>query len=291
MLHILDGSGYMFRAYYALPPLTDKEGNNKNAIYWFLKMLISLLKQKPTYFALTRDHPSQTLREKEFEQYKATRPPIPDDFKAQIGQIKQIPAQIWVPSLEIPWYEADDIIFTLVEKFKKQTPITIISSDKDLKQLITDNVVFWDPMKKQQIDITSFEQKRGFKPPQIVDYLALLWDSSDNIPGVNGIWAKTALSLIQKFSNLDQIYQNLDQISPSTKEKLIQGKQNAYLSKDLITLKSVPQLKELKLDELKLNIDFDEFEKLALDLGFPSLQKQVQNLKKDFQKPQQNSLF
>lgn len=291
MLYLLDWSGYMFRAYYALPQLTNKEWNNQNAIYGFLRMLISLLKDKPTHFAIARDHPSKTLREKKFEQYKATRPTIPDDFKRQISIIKQLPSQIGIKTFEIPGYEADDIIYTLVQKFKNHIPITIISGDKDLKQLLEKGIEFYDPMKKQKETAQDFEQKWGFKPANIVDYLALVGDSSDNIPGVEGIGAKWAQKLIEQFGSLENIYQNLDNLSPSIKQKLKDGKDNAFLSKSLIVLQNVDQLQDINLNDLKLDIDFNKFKHTALELGFPSLISQIDKLKQILNTPSQNSLF
>lgn len=291
MLYLLDWSGYMFRAYYALPQLTDKNGNNQNAVYGFLRMLLALLKDKPDYFVIARDHPSKTFREKEFQQYKATRPAIPDDFKRQISIIKQLPQKIGIKTIEIPGYEADDIIYTLVKSFKRQTPITIISGDKDLKQLLEQDVEFYDPMKKQKETFQDFQQKRGFNPINIVDYLALVWDSSDNIPWVEGIGPKWAKNLVQQYGEIENIYQNLHKLAPSIQKKLKEGKDKAYLSKSLITLQNIEQLQNIDLKDLKLNIDFWKFKQVVSELSFPSLISQIDKLKQIINTPSQNSLF
>lgn len=155
-------------------------------------MILKLFFDSPDYFVLTRDAPHKTLRHEMFGDYKANRPPAPDDLKQQIGKTKELIGQIGIPVLEVPGYEADDLIASVAKQAEKDEHIhtRIFSSDKDLKQLLSSTLVFQDPMKGVETDTTSFVQQYGFAPGLIVDYLALVGDASDNIPGVKGIGKK-----------------------------------------------------------------------------------------------------
>ena len=155
-LYIIDGSGYLFRAYYGLPALTDKDGHAVHAIYWFLRMVFKVLASKPDYFLIAWDAPHKTLRHDAFEDYKGKRPPLPDDFKWQIRQTKELIKELNINSAEIPWYEADDIIATLAHQCKKFSQVSIMTSDKDLKILLDECVVCCDPMKDSLTTKDSF---------------------------------------------------------------------------------------------------------------------------------------
>lgn len=291
---ILDGSGYLFRAYHALPELTNDEGKNVNAIYGFFRMILKLLKDRPEYFLITWDHPHKTLRKESFIDYKANRPEIADEFKWQIWKIKNIVKDIEFPHLEISWYEADDIINTIVKKFKNEKDLSlyIISSDKDLKQLIEKNVFFYEAMKSQTFWIEEFKQDYGFEPSNILDYLSLLWDSSDNIPWVNWIWKKTAKDLIVQYKDLENIYKNLDQLKDSIKIKLENNKETALQSKDLIKLYEVPDLDKNDLKNFSTNFDIDKFEKIITEeYNFKSISKNLNSLKNLYKWWEQLSLF
>jgi len=291
-IYILDGSWYIFRAYYALPEIKDKEWNLANAIYGFFKMIFSLLKDNPDYLIITWDSPAQTLREKDFAEYKINRPSIPDDFKAQIKKIKDISTKIWLNTLEIPGYEADDIIFNLVKKLdNKNNLIYIISSDKDLKQLLKDNVVMLDPMKWKKITHIDFLKEYWFKPAYIVDFLSLTGDNIDNIPWVKWIGKKTAQQLIQQFNTIENIYQNLDKLPEKTKKLLEKDKENTFFSKKLIQLMDIPEF-EIDLNKLNKNIDIQQAKKIFIDqLGFKSFEKILNQFKNQSNQTQQLSLF
>lgn len=186
-VYILDGSGYVFRAFYGLPVLTNDDGQQVHAVYGFFRALFRLLERKPHYFCIAWDSPMQTIRKDTFEAYKANRITQPDEFKRQIRAIKRIVEELQIPFLETPGYEADDIIASLVKPRDPELHYTIVSSDKDLKQLLSTNIVQYDAMKEKTTDVQLFEEEFGFKPEQMIDYLALIGDSSDNVPGVPGI--------------------------------------------------------------------------------------------------------
>jgi len=219
-LFILDGSGYVFRAYYGLPELHDKDGHNVNAIFGFFRMLFRLREQKPDYFVIAWDAPVKTVRKEMDENYKANRTKMPDEFKRQMGMIKELVAQLKIPAEEIPWFEADDIIGTLADSKKLQDShestfgIQIVSSDKDLKQLVREGeVTIYDAMKNLTTTEKNFKEEYGFDPILMIDYLALVGDSADNIPGVRWIGKKWAMKLIQDRWDIDSIYKNIEKIS------------------------------------------------------------------------------
>lgn len=290
---ILDGSWYLFRAYYALPELNDKDWNNVNAIYGFFRMMFKLLQKKPDNFVIAWDSPVKTIRHQQYENYKINRPPLPDNFKRQIWQIKEIVDKLKIPYIQMPWYEADDIIHCIVKNCWAQlTTYTIVSSDKDLKQLLWPNVVFFDAMKNLIITKEDFILENWFDPVHILDYLSLVGDSSDNIPWVNWIWKKTAQDLVSKYGNLDNIYANIESITGAAKEKLITWKDIAYKSKDLITLYQVPGMECVRLEEYKPNFDFDKFKQVLIEqYNFASMDKHIEELKKNYKGGQQASLF
>lgn len=292
--YILDWSWFFFRAYYALPELNDEIWNNINAIYWFFRMLISLLKEKPDYFVIAWDSPTETIRKQIFKEYKANRPKLPDNFKWQIKQIKKITDELNIPNLTIPWYEADDIIYSLVEKFKnnKNLAINILSSDKDLKQFLDSwNITIIDPQRLKKTTKLEFIKEYWFEPKYIVDWLSLVWDSSDNIPWIKWIWKKTATELIKKYKTIENIYQNIDQIPANIKKKLLEWKEDAFKSKELIKLMQIPYIEKIDLSNFKFNLDIDKLKSILVDkLKFKSFEKQLNELKKIYT-TKQISLF
>ncbi|MBP6910811.1 hypothetical protein KBC03_04445 [Patescibacteria group bacterium] len=159
-LYIIDGSGYLFRAYYGLPALTDKDGHAVHAIYGFLRMIFKILASKPDYFLIAWDAPHKTIRHETFAEYKGKRPELPDDFKWQIRQTKELIEELRINNAQIPGYEADDIIATLAHQCKKFSAVSIMSSDKDLKILLDECVVCSDPMKETLTTKDSFIQER-----------------------------------------------------------------------------------------------------------------------------------
>lgn len=279
-LTILDWSGYVFRAYYGMPPLEDQEGRPVQAIFGFFRMLFQLLKQKPDHFMIARDSPKRTIRKEQFAEYKANRKKMPDEFKYQMGSIKQIVQQLGIPAVEIGWYEADDIIGSVTHQAKHDMKVKIVSSDKDLKQLLGANVVVYDGLKQEETNTERFRLDHEYEPHLIVDYLALVWDASDNIKWVQGIGAKGAEKLIKTYGDLDAIYANIDEITGALHTKLTEGKKSAYESKALIQLMDVPDLAWVDIKEYNISYDFEVFHSVLLDeWRFAGLEKSIKELK------------
>ena len=268
--YLIDGSGYIFRAYYALPPLTRKsDGLPTGAVSGFCSMLFKLLedsksnqnKQKPTHFAVIFDSARKTFRNEIYRDYKANRSEAPDDLAPQFEYIRKSVLAFNLPSVELANYEADDLIATYVDQIlKKGANVTIVSSDKDLMQLFKKNVRIYDPMKNRFISDEDVQKKFGVDSSKVIDVQALAGDSSDNVPGVPGIGVKTAAELINKYGNLETLLKSANEIKQNKRrETIIENKDKALISKKLVTLKNdAPvdrsltefQLKEIDKDKL-----------------------------------------
>lgn len=292
---LIDGSNMVFRAYYGLPELNNEEGTNINAVYGFFRMLLRMLQTKPEYLVIARDSPVRTVRAEIFEDYKAQRISMPDNFRRQMNMIKELVAQLHIPAEEIPWFEADDIIFTLVQHAKHHEHslmFKIISSDKDLKQMLSTNVINFDAMKQKITTYESFKQEFGFVPERIVDYLAIVWDVSDNIPGVQGIGEKWAKELITAHQTLENLYANLETIAPRYQQKLRDGKETAFSSRNLIRLIDIPALAHKGVDAFLYPLDGTHWKRILVDgQGYASLEKLCGEFKLHPHVGQQHSLF
>ena len=261
--YLIDGSGYIFRAYYALPPLSRKsDGLPTGAVSGFCSMLFKLLedarsddtKFKPTHFAVIFDSARKNFRNEIYKDYKANRTEAPEDLAPQFSYIRKSVEAFNLPSIELTNYEADDLIATYAKKIiSVGATATIISSDKDLMQLVNDKIRIYDPMKSKIIGTKEVKEKFGVRPDQVIDVQSLAGDSSDNIPGVPGIGIKTAAELINKYNSLDNLLKNLEEIKQKKrKETLINNKDNAILSRKLVTLKiDVPVEKKIDSFQLK----------------------------------------
>jgi DNA polymerase-1 len=250
-LVIIDGYGFIFRAFYSMPPLTTPIGSPIGAIYGFCSMLLRIINEmKFSHIVVALDSGSKTFRNELYPSYKANRSAPPDDLIPQFPIIRQAVETFNIVALEALGYEADDIIATLVRQAKEQHfKVTIVSSDKDLMQLIDENIQMFDGIKNTNIREEEVFAKFGVKPSQVKDVLSLIGDSSDNIPGVHGIGAKGAAELINKFGNLDNLLNNLEQVSkPKHRETLTQNAEIAKLSHQLVSL----------CDTIKLNIKLDD---------------------------------
>jgi len=247
--YLVDGSGYIFRAYYALPPLSRKsDGLPTGAVSGFCSMLFKLLEDsrsddsinKPTHFAVIFDSARKNFRNDIYREYKANRLEAPDDLVPQFEYIRKSVKAFNLPSIELLNYEADDLIATYAKKIiKTGAKVTIISSDKDLMQLVSENVRLYDPMKSKIIGEKEVVEKFGVKPNQVIDVQSLAGDSSDNIPGVPGIGIKTASELINKYKTLDVLLKKADEIPQNKRrETLLANKDKALLSRKLVTLKN-----------------------------------------------------
>ncbi len=290
-LFLLDGSGFLYRAYFWIPELTNDKWQNVNAVFGFVKMILNIMLQQPDYFCIAWDLPKPTIRHQQYKEYKANRPKTPDDFKIQMPMVKELIADLQIPSLWVEWYEADDVLATLAKQNETDgNYTTLFSSDKDLRQLITDKILIQDPMTYLKYDTTAFVQKYWFAPKQMLDYLSLLWDASDNIPWVLGVGEKTATTLIQKYWTLVNIYDNLNEIGWKVAEKLENSREKAFLSYGLITLMDVPDVPNIETFQVKL--DLDNWKNLLLNKwNFQSVEKLISKLDDKYNQPQQVSLF
>jgi DNA polymerase I len=253
--YLIDGSGYIFRAYYALPPLSRKsDGLPTGAVSGFCSMLFKLLEDsraddsihKPTHFAVIFDSARKTFRNDIYSEYKANRTDAPDDLAPQFEYIRKSVAAFNLPSIELLNYEADDLIATYAKKITNAgAKVTVISSDKDLMQLVSDKIRLYDPMKSKVIGEKEVIEKFGVKPSQVIDVQSLAGDSSDNIPGVPGIGVKTAAELINKYKNLDTLLKKASEIPQNKRrETLLENQDKALLSRQLVTLKDDVPVKD-----------------------------------------------
>ena len=263
--YLIDGSGYIFRAYYALPPLTRKsDGLPTGAVSGFCSMLFKLLEdsksdsnsQKPTHFAVIFDSARKNFRNEIYSDYKANRSDAPDDLVPQFEYIRKSVMAFNLPSVDLVNYEADDLIATYAEQIlQKGAKVTIVSSDKDLMQLYRKDVRLYDPMKNKFIESEDIINKFGVDSKKVIDVQSLAGDSSDNVPGVPGIGVKTAAELINKYGTLEKLLDNAHEIKQNKRrETLLDNKDKAIISKKLVTLKKdVPvdrTIEEFKLQEI-----------------------------------------
>lgn len=275
-LYLIDVSAMFFRAFYAVRPLTSPSGLPVNAIYGFLSMLIKLIKEeKPEYLVFCYDRKEPSFRKDLYEDYKAHRTEMPDDLAKQVPYIKQLADLMGIPSYEVPGFEADDIIGSLTKWGRHhKMEVFIVSGDKDFGQLIQEHVWLYDTMKGVRYDAKGVFEKWGVRPDQFIDYLSIVGDTSDNVPGVKGIGEKGAIKLLEQFKTLEDIYENIDKVeSKSVREKLIASKEKALLSKKLVTISTDVQVSEeyesyklqpFKAEELKAwlhELNFKSFEK------------------------------
>ncbi len=257
---LVDGSSYIFRAYHALPPLSRKsDGLQVNAVLGFCNMLWKLLRDmpednRPTHLAIVFDKSEVTFRNKLYPDYKAHRPPAPDDLIPQFSLIRDAVRAFDLPCLEQAGFEADDLIATYARQAcERGANTTIVSSDKDLMQLVNDCVTMYDTMKDRRIGIPEVIEKFGVPPEKVVEVQALAGDSTDNVPGVPGIGIKTAAQLIVEYGDLEQLLFRATEIKqPKRREALIENAEKARISRQLVLLDDKVDL-EVPLDELAVH--------------------------------------
>ena len=284
--YLIDGSGYIFRAYYALPPLSRKsDGMPTGAVNGFCNMLFKLLEdskskenlQKPTHFAVIFDSARKNFRNEIYKDYKANRSDAPDDLIPQFDFIRKSVIAFNLPSVELINYEADDLIATYTEQILKiGAKVTIVSSDKDLMQLFNKNVRIYDPMKNKFLVEEDVIKKFGVKSDKVIDVQSLAGDTSDNVPGVPGIGVKTAAELINKYGNLEKLLSKAHEIKQNKRrETILENKDKALISKKLVTLKKDVPVK-IKLDDFVIkNIDKDKLYEFLREMEFNRLLSSV----------------
>lgn len=277
-LFLVDVSSLFFRAFYAVRPLTSPNGIPVNAIYGYLSMILKLLKEEnPEYIVFCNDTKEPSFRKEIYEDYKAHRTEMPEDLVPQIPYIKKLAEMLGISSVELVGFEADDLIGTLADAAaKKKFDVYIVSGDKDFAQLVNEHVFMFDTMKDATIDAQGVKAKWGVEPRQFIDYLALVGDSSDNVPGVAGVGPKGAQKLIEEFGTLDGIFQNLDKIkSESLRAKLMASKDNAFLSKKIVKIElQVPIETEIE-NYRRRPVDRVAMSNLLSELNFKSFEKSI----------------
>lgn len=274
-IYLIDGTSYIYRAFYALGRLSSPSGMPTNAIYGFVQMLLKVVRDRnPDYLCVVFDPPGPTHRHQLYDQYKAHRQKAPEDLVVQIPYIRQLVECHGIHQLEVSGYEADDVIASIVSRTAGEGHrVVIVSSDKDLHQLIKDPwICQWDPQRDRTFLEATVMERFGVSPRQILDYLSLTGDSSDNIPGVKGIGDKTARVLIQNWDSLDRLYDHLDEITPrGLQDKLRSGKDQAYLSRQLLSLRYDTPI-DFNLSDFLLRIpNTQDLTKLYEELGFRKL--------------------
>ncbi|WP_375322831.1 DNA polymerase I [Aliivibrio logei] len=274
---LVDGSSYLFRAYHAAPNFTNGDGQPTGAVYGVINMLRSLLKQFETdRVAVIFDAKGKTFRNDMYPEYKANRPPMPDDLRCQIEPLHKLIKAMGLPLISISGVEADDVIGTLASQASKAgIPVLISTGDKDMAQLVDENVTLINTMTNVIMGPEGVEEKFGVPPELIIDYLALMGDTSDNIPGVPGIGDKTARALLQGVGGLDALYANLDDIAPlgfrgskGMAKKLEENKEGAYLSYELATIKLDVELEQTPEDLVKQEPNVDELIQMFGQMNF-----------------------
>ena len=279
-LLLIDANSLIHRCFHALPPLTSPSGEPINAIYGLSSILLKILRDhQPEYVAAAFDRPEPTFRDSMYKDYKAQRPPTADTLIPQLIKAREVFQKFGITALEKAGYEADDIVGTLAEKFKKIADISVIifSGDKDNLQLIDGNMVVVELLKTGvsktvTYDERLFLQDYGFSPKQLIDYKALVGDTSDNIPGVNGIGPKGATDLIKEYGSVEKIYEEVGLIPKKVLQaKLEANRANAFLSKKLATIKRDVPL-DITIEQLQYQRgDSEELKKYFASLGFQSL--------------------
>jgi DNA polymerase-1 len=250
-LFLIDGSSYIYRAYFAIRHLSNSKGLATNAVYGFVNMLLKVAReQQPDHLAVVFDARGPTFRKELFPEYKANRAHMPEDLVPQVPIIKEVVRAFNMPAIEKEGFEADDIIATLAKKFAAEgLEVTVVTGDKDLMQIVSGRIRLLDTMKDKVSGLEEVAERFGGPPEKVIEVQALAGDSSDNIPGVPGIGEKTAVKLIQEFGSVENLLANLDQVKGKVQEKLREFGELARLSKKLVTL----------VDDMELDLDYDNF--------------------------------
>jgi len=283
-LLLIDTHALVHRFFHALPPFTGPKGEPTNALYGMSGVLIKIIKdQKPDYIAAATDRPEKTFREEQFKEYKIQRPPAANELVAQLIRMPELFENFGVKVFSVAGYEADDIIGTLVEKFREEPDlkIVVLSGDLDILQLVQDDKVVAQMFKTGITETVIYNEeavvaKYGLKPSQLPDYKGFIGDNSDNIPGVKGIGPKTIVPLLQEFITAEEVYNSLGIIPEKTFKKLEGHKEEAFFSKKLATIQRDVPLALASLEELKTQpLNVEKLADFFKSLGFESLVKRL----------------
>ncbi len=272
-LFLIDGSSYVYRAYHAIRSLSTRSGFPTNAIYGFSTMVLKVLRDhQPTYAAMVMDAPGPTFRHEAYPEYKANRPPMPEDLVVQMPRIDEVTTAFNLPTLRLQGMEADDIIATLARKYAgKVDKVVIVSSDKDLMQLVGPGVVMLDTMKDKWIGVDEVVEKFGVEPSKVADVLALMGDASDNVPGMPGVGPKTAGKLIAKFGSVEELIARSDEVDGKLSARLPEEADAIRQSLSLVILKEDVEVGH-ELEELKVSgVDTQAVRQLFEELEFSRL--------------------
>lgn len=279
---LVDGSGYIFRAYHALPPLTRKDGTPVGAVYGFCNMLLKLLEDaddgnKPTHLAVIFDAARETFRNEIYPEYKAHRPPAPDDLIPQFALIREAVEAFNLPAIELKGFEADDVIATYARHAQEAgATVSIVSSDKDLMQLVNDDVTMYDTMKNRVIDASAVVEKFGVGPEKVIEVQALAGDSADNVPGVPGIGVKTAAELINTYGDLETLLERAEEIKqPKRRERLIENAELARISAQLVTLRDDAPVPNELADLAVRDVEPEKLLAFVEEQGFRALRSRL----------------
>ncbi len=277
-IYIIDVSSMFFRAFYAVRPLSSNQGVPVNAVYGFISMVVKLFKDKnPDHIVFCYDRKEPSFRKDLYTQYKANRTDMPEELQVQMPYLKKVASLFGIMDLEVPGYEADDLIGTIAKMAEKENyDVYIVSGDKDFCQLISPHVFLYDTMKDVIFDAALVKEKHGVAPENFIDYLAITGDTSDNIPGVSGIGPKGAQKLIEQFGTVEQIYEKINQVtSDGIRKKLLDSKENAMLSKKLVTIVCDVELKKTMDDFHLMPMKKVELRAFLQDLNFKSFEKSL----------------
>ena len=276
-LFLIDGSSYFYRAFFAVRGLVNSKGMPTNAAYGFTNMLFKILKAKdPEAIAVVFDAPGKTFRDDLYKDYKATRDAMPEDLARQLPAVKSIPPAMNIETLEVPGVEADDVIGTLARRgLAEGFDVILVTGDKDFQQLVTKKagepqpgITIYDDMKERIIGIDEVVEKFGVPPERVVDVLALIGDTSDNIPGVRGIGPKFAADLVKEFGAVENLLAHIPDVKPRFRGPLELGREDAILSKNLATIRCDL---DLPFDPAKFHVrppDRDRLAKIFTELEF-----------------------
>ena len=293
-LYLIDGSAYIYRAFFALPPLNNSKGLQTNAIYGFTTTLMKIIREhQPHGLAVAFDEKGPTLRHEEYKAYKAQRPPMPEGMSVQIPYIHRVVEALNIPALRLAGYEADDLIGTLARQAERAGyDVVIVTSDKDMFQLLTAHIRIYDPVKNKWFGEAECQERFGVEPGRVVEVMGLMGDSTDNIPGVKGIGEKTAIKLIVQFGTIDELLRRIEEVTPARiKTMLMEQADNARLSRKLATIETQspvefhPETYQIKSPHQ------DQLADLLRELEFTTLLKTFQPMSKPESKVQDMTII